>query len=192
MLLGACRGAFHLLKFIGGEKMPSEKILSQKQEIVNELAEKMQSSVAGVLVDYKGITVEEDTQLRNKFREAGVEYRVVKNTLTRFAAEKIGFDFGDVLNGTTALAISSEDPVAPAKIVAEFAKTKESYVIKSGFLEGKVISVDEIKALSKIPSREGLIAQVLYGFNAPLTKFVYAINAIKEQLEKSETAEVTE
>ena len=172
--------------------MPSEKILSKKQEIVNELAEKMQSSVAGVLVDYKGITVEEDTQLRNKFREAGVEYKVVKNTLTRFAAEKIGFDFGDVLNGTTALAVSAEDPVAPAKIIAEFAKTKEGYAIKSGFLEGKVISVDEIKALSKIPSREGLIAQVLYGFNAPLTKFAYAINAIKEQLENSETAEVTE
>lgn len=172
--------------------MPSEKILSKKQEIVNELAEKMQSSVAGVLVDYKGITVEEDTQLRSKFREAGVEYKVVKNTLTRFAAEKIGFDFGDVLNGTTALAISAEDPVAPAKIIAEFAKNKEGYEIKSGFLDGKVISVDEVKALSRIPSREGLIAQVLYGFNAPLTKFAYAINAIKEKLENEEPAEVTE
>lgn len=172
--------------------MPSEKILSKKQEIVNELAEKMQSSVAGVLVDYKGITVEEDTQLRSKFREAGVEYKVVKNTLTRFAAEKIGFDFGDVLNGTTALAVSAEDPVAPAKIIAEFAKNKEGYEIKSGFLEGKVISVDEVKALSRIPSREGLIAQVLYGFNAPLTKFAYAINAIKEKLENEEPAEVTE
>lgn len=172
--------------------MPSEKILSKKQEIVNELAEKMQSSVAGVLVDYKGITVEEDTQLRSKFREAGVEYKVVKNTLTRFAAEKIGFDFGDVLNGTTALAISAEDPIAPAKIIAEFAKNKEGYEIKSGFLEGKVISVEEVKALSRVPSREGLIAQVLYGFNAPLTKFAYAINAIKEKLENEQPAEVTE
>ena len=103
--------------------MPNAKVLESKKVIVDALAEKMQAASAAVFVDYKGITVAQDTELRNKFREAGVEYTVVKNTLTRFAANKVGYTaFDDVLNGTTSMASTTGDPIAPARIVCEFAK----------------------------------------------------------------------
>ena len=107
--------------------MPSAKILTQKQEQVAQLAEKMKSAASGVLVDYRGLTVAQDTELRNKLREAGVEYKVVKNTLTRFAANQIGFEeLDEILNGPTSMALSFDDPVAPAKILSDFAKTSEN------------------------------------------------------------------
>ena len=103
--------------------MPSAKVLESKKQIVADMIEKLKTAQAGVLVDYCGLTVEEDTDLRNKLRAAGVEYKVVKNTLTRFAAKEVGFDELDaVLNGPTSLAVSYDDPVAPAKVIADFAK----------------------------------------------------------------------
>lgn len=159
--------------------MPNAKILSEKQAIVASLTEKFQNAAAGVIVDYRGITVAEDTELRAKMRENGVEYFVVKNTLARFAAKNAGLDeLCDVLEGTTSIAICEGDPVAAAKVVAEFSKklaAQEKFVIKSGFVDGKVISVDEVKALADLPSREVLVATVLDANISGLARVMQAI-----------------
>jgi len=158
--------------------VPNAKVLEEKQKIVKELAEKMKTASAGVLVDYKGITVEADTKLRREMREAGIEYAVVKNTLTRLAAQEIGFDgLVPFLNGTSALAVSKNDAVAPAKILNAFAKKSgDKFKIKAGFVEGKVIGADGVKSLADLPPREVLIAQVLGGLNAPISGFVNVLN----------------
>lgn len=165
--------------------VPSIKILEEKKDIVKQLADKMQNSIAGVFVDYSGITVEDDTKLRRDLRDAGVEYSVVKNTLTRFAANTIGFEALDQhLHGTTALAVSTNDDViSAAKILCEYAKSNENFTIKIGFLEGKIIEASEVKSLASLPSKEQLIGQVLYGFNFPITGLAIALNAIKEKKE---------
>ncbi len=164
--------------------MPSEKILQQKQQLVAELSEKFKTAAAGVFVDYCGLTVEEDTILRNKLREAGIEYSVVKNTLTKRAANEAGYtDFDEILNGPTALALSYDDVVAPARVLAEFAKTKEVFEIKAGFMEGKAMSMDEIVALSQIPSKDTLYAMLAGGLNATIAGLARAIDAVREQKE---------
>ena len=157
--------------------MPNAKVLKEKQGIVAELAEKMKSASAGVLVDYRGITVAADTKLRRELRGAGVDYAVVKNTLTRRAANEIGFEALDEhLNGTTALAISPTDPVAAAKVLCDYAKTNDKFKIKAGFVDGKIIDADGVRALAELPPREMLIARVLAGFNAPISGFVNVLN----------------
>ncbi len=159
--------------------MPSTKVLESKKQIVAEMIEKLKTAQAGVLVDYCGLTVEEDTDLRNKLRAAGVEYKVVKNTLTRFAAKEVGFDELDaVLNGPTSLAVSYDDPVAPAKVIADFAKDNEKLEIKSGFLDGKVISLDEINQLAKTPSKDVLIAKIMGSLNSPISALARTLQAI--------------
>ena len=158
--------------------MPSEKILAQKQELVRNLAEQLKNSAAGVLIDYKGITVEQDTKLRNEFRKAGVKYSVIKNTMLKLAAKEAGIDgLEDVLNGTTSLAICESDLVAPAKTLMGFSKTCDCLKAKAGFVEGKVISDQQVIALAKLPAKEVLIAQVLGGFNAPIAGFANVLNA---------------
>ena len=146
--------------------MPNSKVLESKKAIVDALATKLQGSTAAVFVDYKGITVAQDTELRNKFREAGVEYTVVKNTLTRFAANKAGYNqFDEMLNGTTSLATTTGDPIAPARIVCEFAKKNKNVLkIKGGFVEGSVLSVEQLQGFGELPSKDALIAQVLGTF----------------------------
>ncbi|NLG54004.1 MAG: 50S ribosomal protein L10 [Clostridiales bacterium] len=158
--------------------MPSEKILEQKKAFVSELAEKMKNASSGVLVDYKGITVENDTKLRSEMRKNNIDYSVIKNSLIRFAAKQVGYDaLESVLEGTTALAISMTDPVAPAKLVAEYAKKdKNIYNIKAGFVDGRVISADEVKALADLPSKEVLIAKMLGSMQAPISGFVNVLN----------------
>lgn len=159
--------------------MPSTKALESKKQIVAEMIEKLKTAQAGVLVDYCGLTVEEDTELRNKLRAAGVEYKVIKNTLTRFAAKEVGFDELDaVLNGPTSLAVSYDDPVAPAKVIADFAKQNEKLEIKSGFLDGKVISLDEIKQLASTPSKDVLIAKIMGSLNSPISALARTLQAI--------------
>ena len=163
--------------------MPNAKVLEEKKAIVANLAEKMKTASSGVLVDYKGINVEDDTKLRAEMRKNGVEYSVIKNNLIRFAAKEAGFDeLDEVLHGTTAIAISMDDMIAPAKIVAEYAKKNdEIFNIKAGFAEGRVISIDEIKQLATIPSREVLIAKMLGSLLSPLTSLAIALNAIAEK-----------
>ena len=164
--------------------MASEKILQQKQQMVAELTEKFKTAAAGVFVDYCGLTVAEDTELRNKLREAGVEYAVVKNTITKRAANEAGFsDFDEILNGPTALALSFDDVVAPARVLAEFAKKNEVFEIKAGFMEGRAISLDEITAISQIPSKDTLYAMLAGGLNATIAGLARAIDAVREQKE---------
>ena len=163
--------------------MPSEKVLQSKKAIVAELTEKLNGAVSGVVVDYKGITVADDTKLRKELREAGVEYRVVKNTLLKFAAKDCGLDdMCSVLDGTTAIAISNEDVVAPAKILGKFAEdSKGKFTIKSGFMDGKVMSVDEVIALSKLPGKEQLLAMLLSALTGNIRGLAVALNAIAEK-----------
>jgi large subunit ribosomal protein L10 len=157
--------------------MPSEAILQQKKVVVREITEKLKAAKALVLADYRGLTVEQDTEMRSALRNAGVEYKVVKNTLTRFAANEIGLEGLDsFLNGPTAMAISDTDPVAPAKILSEYAKKYDKLELKVGVVEGRVIDVNGIKALAELPPREVLIARVLGGFNAPISGFVNVLN----------------
>lgn len=159
--------------------MPSQKILDEKKQIVSALSEQLKTAVSGVFVDYCGLTVEQDTKLRNKLREAGVEYKVVKNTLTRFAAKEVGFDELDpILNGPTSLAISMTDEVAPAKVIADFAKDNEQLEIKAGFLDGKVLALEEIKKLAATPNRETLLAKMLGSMNAPISNLVRTLQAL--------------
>ena len=166
--------------------MASEKILQQKQQAVAELAEKFKTAASGVFVDYCGLTVAEDTELRNKLREAGVEYSVVKNTLTKRAANEAGFaDFDEILNGPTALALSFDDVVAPAKVLADFAKDHEVMSVKAGFMDGKAMSLEEIDALAKIPSKDTLYARLAGGLNATIAGLARAINAIAEKQEET-------
>jgi large subunit ribosomal protein L10 len=157
--------------------VPSEKILKQKKEVVNELSVKIKAAKSIVFADYRGLTVEQDTELRNALRKAGVDYKVVKNTMTRFAAKENGLeDLDSYFNGPTAMATSDSDFVAPAKVLAEYAKKYDKLKLKVGVVEGKIIDVAGIKSLAELPSREVLIARVLAGFNAPITGFVNVLN----------------
>ena len=152
--------------------MPSEKILEQKKQQVAELSEKLKTAVTGVIVDYKGITVADDTKLRKSLRESGDEYKVVKNTLLGRALKEAGIDGLDsVLEGTTAIAISQEDYVGAAKILCEYAEKNKNFQVKAGFVDGKMIDAEGVKNLAKLPSKEVLLAQVLGGLNAPITGF---------------------
>lgn len=157
--------------------MPSEKTLQQKKEVVNELTQKIKVAKTIVFADYRGLTVEQDTQLRSELRKAGVEYKVVKNTLTKFAAKENGLDGIDTfLNGPTSMAYSENDYVAPAKVLSDFAKKFEKLEIKVGVVDGKVVSVESIKDLADLPSKEVLIARVLGGLNAPISGLVNVLN----------------
>lgn len=164
-------------------KVPSEKILVQKQAIVADLAEKLQNSAAGVLVDYKGITVADDTKLRRELREAGVNYFVVKNTLLERAAEQVGFgQLKDHLSGTSALAISAEDPVVAAKILTKYAEgSKGKFVVKAGYVDGGVIDAAKVAELGNLPNREGLLSMLLSALTGNLRGLACALNAIAEK-----------
>lgn len=158
--------------------MPKENTIKQKRVVVDGISEKMKAAKAMVFADHRGLTVEQDTELRNALRKAGVEYKVVKNTLTRFAARENGLGGLDsYLNGPTAMASSALDPVAPAKVLSEYVKKFEKLELKVGVVEGKIIDVDGIKALADLPSREALVAMVLGGLNAPISGFVNVLNA---------------
>lgn len=157
--------------------MPSEKNLKIKQQLVEELAERLKNSIAGVIVSYKGITVVDDTKLRKELREAGIKYTVVKNTLLKRAAEAAGMEgFDDVLTGTTAIATSSDDYIAAAKILCGYASKNKKFEIKLGYVDDGILQAAEVEALAKLPSKEELVAKALYGLNAPITGLVTVLN----------------
>lgn len=167
--------------------MPSEKVLESKKQIVTDLTETLKSSAAGVLVDYKGINVADDTKLRKELREAGVEYSVVKNTMLRFAAKEARLEgWDEFLHGTTALAVSKEDPIIAAKILAKYAEAIKGdvFTIKSGFMDGKVVDTDTVNALAKIPAKEVLIATMLSSLNATISKFAVVVDQIAKKKEE--------
>mgnify|MGYP002518156963 FL=1 len=162
--------------------MPSKVILEQKQQAVADLAEKIKNSVSGVLVNYQGITVEDDTAMRKALREAGVKYMVVKNTLTGRACDMVGYsEMKQYLNGMTAIAISENDAVAPAKVLKKFAEKVESFKILAGYLDGAVIDEKTVTALADIPSKETLIAKFLGSIQSPLYGLAYALQAIADK-----------
>ena len=162
--------------------MPNAKVLSEKQAIVAELTEKVQKATAGVLVDYKGITVEEDTALRKECRESGVDYAVVKNTLLRFAFHNNGLsELDGLLNGTTSLALC-DDPVAPARVMADYAKKLNGkFEIKGGFMNGKPVDLNTINSLASIPALPVLQAQFLGTMLAPITGLAVVLKQIAEK-----------
>ena len=163
--------------------MPNSKVLESKKAIVDALATKLQGSTAAVFVDYKGITVAEDTALRAECRNNNVEYAVIKNTLLRFAFNNVGLnELDDQLNGTTSLAICASDPVAPARVIAEFAKKLNGkFEIKGGFMEGKVVSLETVNALASIPALPVLQAQVLGTMLAPISALACVLKQIAEK-----------
>ena len=160
-------------------EMPSKSILEQKQAAVAELAELLRNSPAGVLVNYQGITVDADTKLRKALRESGVKYMVVKNSLTGRACDEVGLgDMKQYLSGMTAIAVSENDPIAPAKVIKEYAEKIESFEILAGYLDGAVVTKDTVMSLADIPSKEVLIAKFLGSIKSPLYGFAYALQAI--------------
>ncbi|MCF6464404.1 50S ribosomal protein L10 [Clostridium sp. Cult2] len=172
-----------------------DKVLEEKKQIVEEIKEKVEKAQGVVLVDYRGLNVEELTQLRRNYKEAGVDYKVYKNTMMRFAFKDAGFEeFNQYLTGPNAVAFGFDDPVQAAKISEEFAKKHDKLEIKAGIVDGKIIGIDEIKNLANLPSKEVLIAQALAGLNGPIAGFanvlqgtirnlVYALNAVREKQE---------
>ena len=162
--------------------MPNAKVLSEKQAIVAGLTEKVQAAAAGVIVDYKGITVAEDTALRAECRQNNIEYAVVKNTLLRFAFHNTGLeDLDGLLNGTTSLALCN-DPVAPARIMADYAKKLNGkFEIKGGFMDGKAVSMETVNALASIPALPVLQAQVLGTMLAPISALACVLKQIAEK-----------
>lgn len=159
--------------------MPSEKILESKKAAVAELSDKMSRAASGVLVKYQGITVEDDTKLRAELRKAGVEYSVLKNSLIGRAADIAGYsDIKSELDGMNALAISYEDPIAPAKILKEYADKIETFELRSGFLDGKVVDVATVKELASIPPKEVLLARMLGSLQGPLSGLAVALQAV--------------
>ena len=162
--------------------MPSQKILELKQQQVAEIKANVEAACAGVLVDYSGISVADDTKLRKELREAGVNYTVVKNTLLRKAVE--GTDLSELdpfLNGTTALAVSKDDHVAAARILCKYAESNESFTIKTGFMDGKVIDLATINSIAKLPPRDILLATVCNAFNAPISALARALQAVVDK-----------
>lgn len=165
--------------------MGSNKNLVIKQAKVKELVEKFEKAEAAILTSYSGITVEQDTELRKKMRAAGVEYKVIKNTLTSRAVKELGFDLDEYLEGPVAVAFSNEDPTAPARILAEFAEKNKAIELKAGIVQGKMFDTAKVVELSKVPPKEVLIAKLLGSMKAPVSNFVYLINAIKEKKEET-------
>lgn len=175
--------------------MLKDKVLEEKKQIVQEIKEKVEKAQSVVLVDYRGLNVEEVTELRRKFREAGVEYKVYKNSLMRFAFKDAGYEeFNKHLTGPNAVAFGYDDAVQPAKITNDFAKEHEKLEIKAGIVDGNIVGLDEIKRLATLPPREVLIAQVLGGLNGPISGFanvlqgtirqlVYVLDAVREKQE---------
>lgn len=166
--------------------MPSQSILEQKQAYVAELADKLKAAAGGVLVDYKGISVEDDTKLRKDLRENGVEYFVVKNTLLKRAAEIAGIEgLEPALSGTTAIALHTEDIIVAPKLLNKKAEASDGkFAIKLGFVDGKVISKEEVEQYAKLASRETLLSQLVFMLQSPIQRVAIAINEIAKKNEE--------
>ena len=164
--------------------MPNAKVLNEKKAIVEALVERIGNAESGVFVDYRGLTVAQDTEVRRQLREGEVEYSVIKNTLTRIAIDKIGMNELDpVLNGTTSLATSKGDPIAPFRIVSEYSKKMDGkFIIKAAFMDGKVLSESEIAEIAKLPSKDALYSQVFGTLLAPITSLAVVIDQIAQKL----------
>jgi large subunit ribosomal protein L10 len=166
--------------------MPSKKVLDEKKKIVEGLSQEFKRAQAIVVADYRGLTVDQDTAMRAALRKGGVTYRVVKNTLSGLAMKDAGIrGTENLLKGPTALAYSTQDVVSAAKIIKEYADKYEKLTIRGGVLEGKVISAGDIERLARIPSKEVLYSQIVFGLLAPIASLTRMMQAILEQKEKT-------
>ena len=173
---------YALPKFQEVKTKMSEAIIAKKAEQVAAVAEQFKNASSVVVVDYLGLTVEEATNLRAELRKAGVQFSVIKNSVLTRAAKEAGLEgMEDIFKGPSAVAFSNEDVVAPAKILADFAKKIEALEIKAGVIEGKVSTREEIEALAKLPSREGLLSMLLSVLQAPVRNTALAIKAVADQ-----------
>ena len=169
--------------------MPSAQVVERKQQIVSDLSDKLKNAQACVIVNYAGITVENDTALRKELTAAGVNYSVIKNTLIKRACENSGFeDLTGVLEGMTAVATSDTDPVAAAKILSKYAEKIESFEIKAGFVDGKILDKDGVDQLAKLPSKEVLIGKVLGSLQSSLYSLAYVLQAYVDKQNETENA----
>lgn len=160
----------------------SKETVAVKAQEVKEVTELLNSSVSAIVVDYRGLTVEQVTDLRKQLREAGVKMRVIKNKIMVRVADEAGYpDLKPVFAGPTAVAFSEEDPVAPAKILANFAKTADALQLKGGIIEGKVASLEEVQEYATLPSREELLATIANLLQAPVRNVAYAVKAVAEK-----------
>ena len=181
-----CEKEAFLISKRGEIKLPSNKILTEKQAYVAELREKLTNSVAGVVVDYKGISVANDTKLRAELRAAGVEYAVVKNTMLRLAIKDTDLEgMSDALEGSTAIAIAVEDPMAAARILNKYAEgSKGAFSLKAGYMDGKAMDVNEVVAIANLPSREGLLSMLLSALTGNLRGLAVALKAVADKKEE--------
>ncbi|HEN6132884.1 TPA: 50S ribosomal protein L10 [Streptococcus agalactiae] len=163
----------------------SEAIIAKKAEQVELIAEKMKAAASIVVVDSRGLTVEQDTNLRRSLRESDVEFKVIKNSILTRAAEKAGLeDLKELFVGPSAVAFSNEDVIAPAKVISDFAKDAEALEIKGGSVDGKFTSVEEINALAKLPNKEGMLSMLLSVLQAPVRNVAFAVKAVAEKDEE--------
>ncbi|SFF37049.1 large subunit ribosomal protein L10 [Paenibacillus algorifonticola] len=164
--------------------MANAKIIQEKQQAVEVITAKLRDSSSTVVADYRGLNVAQVTELRKQLREAGIEFQVLKNSLVRRATEAAGLsELNDILTGPTAIAFGNEDAVAPAKILNDFAKKNDALKLKGGVVEGKIVDMDQIKALAELPSRDGLLSMLLSVLQAPVRNFALAVKAVGEQKE---------
>ena len=166
--------------------MANAKVLAQKQSDIAELKEKFEKSKLVILTDYRGINVEDITKIRADLRKANCEYKVAKNTTLKFAAKEANLEgITDVLEGPTAITFSYEDYVEPAKVLYNYAKTSEFYKIKGGIMDGKVISVDEILKLAKLPAREMLLTQLATALLANIRNVAVVLDQVRQKQEEN-------
>lgn len=165
--------------------MPSEKILEAKKKIVADMVASYKEAQSFVFVDARGLTVEQDTALRSEMRKNGVCYKVVKNTTLNLVFKELGFEgLDDMFKGPTAVAFSTEDLIAPAKVAKKFADDFEQLTIKGGIIEGKLATVAEVEALAAVPSKDVLLSQIVYALLFPITKLAMLTKATAEKLQE--------
>jgi large subunit ribosomal protein L10 len=165
--------------------LANAKVIQEKQQSVEEIASKLRGSVTTVVADYRGLNVAQVTELRKQLREAGIEFQVLKNSLVRRATASAELtELDEILTGPTAIAFSKDDAVAPAKILNGFAKKNEALKLKGGVVEGRVVGVDQIKALADLPSREGLLSMLLSVLQAPMRNFALSVKAVADKKEQ--------
>ena len=180
------RKGFSLSKILDGNvrclKMSNAKILESKKTIVANIKEKFEKAQTVVLVDYRGLTVAEDTELRTQLRKAGVEYCVLKNTMINLATKEMGYEgLAAHLEGPTAVAFGYEDMIAPAKILSEFSKKAKKMTIKCGICDGDFLDEAGVQALANLPSKEVLIAKIMGSMMSSVSKFVYCVEALRKK-----------
>ena len=163
--------------------MSNAKIMESKKAIVANIKEKFEKAQTVVLVDYRGLTVAEDTELRNQLRQSGVEYMVLKNTMINLATKEMGFDqLASHLEGPTAVAFGMTDMIAPAKIISEFSKKTKKMTIKCGICDGAYLDEAGVQALANLPSKEVLIAKIMGSMMSSVSKFVYCVEALRKKM----------